>query len=104
MNIYIKEDAFNRIVSGNKTVESRRYRGIFRDMNEGMIISFICNNNSKTALVKKINIYDNINNLLKYIDISKVGDNIDINKYRDILNICYQNFDGMMITIEFNLI
>ena len=104
MNIYIKEDAFNRIVSGSKTVESRRYRGIFKNITEGMIIKFKCNNNSMIIIVKKINIYDNINNLLKYIDISKVGDNIDINKYRDILNICYQNFDGMMITIEFNLI
>ena len=104
MNIYIKEDAFNRIVSGSKTVESRKYKGIFKNITEGMIIKFKCNNNSMIVIVKKINIYDNINNLLKYIDISKVGDNIDINKYRDILNICYQNFDGMMITIEFNLI
>ena len=92
MEIYIKKNAFSRIESGNKTLESRKYKGIFKNITEGMIIKFKCNNNSMIAIVKKINIYDNINFLLNSIDISKVGNNIDINKYRDILNICYPHF------------
>ena len=104
MDIFIRKDAFNRILSGSKTLETRRYRGIFNNISEGMVINFINNDNNITVNVNSIQIYENIDQLLKNIDISKVGDNISINRYKNILDRCYNSFDGHMVTFEFTII
>lgn len=104
MDIFIKEDAFNRILSGSKTIETRKYRGIFHNISEGMVINFINNNRVISVSINKIQVYDNIDQLLNYIDVSKVGNNISIIKYKNILDKCYDSFSGNMITFEFTLI
>ena len=104
MDIFIKKDAFNRILSGSKTIETRKYKGIFHNISEGMVINFINNNSVISASINKIQVYDNIEQLLTCIDISKVGNNINIIKYKNILDKCYDSFAGNMITFEFTLI
>ena len=104
MDIFIKEDAFNRILSGSKTIETRKYRGIFYNISEGMVINFINNNSVISASIDKIQVYDNINQLLSCIDVSKVGNNISIIRYKNILDKCYDSYEGNMITFEFTLI
>tara|TARA_B110000908_G_C10252901_1_gene453344 strand:- start:347 stop:658 length:312 start_codon:yes stop_codon:yes gene_type:complete len=103
MIIFIKKDAFFRIKSRNKTLETRKYSGIFKKIKIDNNITFVNNNNKINANICNINIFDNINLLISNLDISKVGV-ASTEFYLILLQKCYSNFNGKLITFEFKLI
>lgn len=56
--ITIREIAFNNIKNGDKTVEGRLFKGIFKNMKIGDEIIFVNNHNSIKKTISRINIYN----------------------------------------------
>ena len=56
--ITIRKNAFDNIKNGNKTVEGRLFKGIFKNMKVGDEIIFVNNHDSIKKTISKINIYN----------------------------------------------
>ena len=73
MKIYIqKESTFNYLSSGDKKIEGRLYKGIFKKIKENDIIEFCFQNRKLLAKIIKIHKYDDfysflISEELKYV-------------------------------------
>ena len=98
MKIFIKKEGFDCIYNNNKTCEIRKFNKKYIFDND---IFFIYKNKSIKCKLIKFDIYENFNEMIKNIDISKVRKKITIDEYINILKKCYKKLDGKWIIIEF---
>ena len=102
MEVYLKKSAYDRILSGSKTIEFRKYTGIFKEIKINDVLYFVNNQNKILVKIKNILISD-LNTLISKINIKKTGfDKID--DYIKTLHKCYNDLDNSMVAIEFKLI
>jgi ASC-1-like (ASCH) protein len=72
-NIYIKEKAFNQILSGKKTIEGRLFSKFFSNINVNDYIYFINNNQKILCKITIIDRFETFINMLKNINISNIN-------------------------------
>ena len=104
MRLYLKKDPFDSILSGDKTLEVRKFKGNIVNIADDSTILFINKNRVINAKILSITNYSNFDNMITNIDISLVRKNITRNQYKNILKNCYKNFIGKWISIKFYLI
>tara|TARA_A100001015_G_C14737424_1_gene612302 strand:- start:12 stop:350 length:339 start_codon:yes stop_codon:yes gene_type:complete len=65
--IYVNHIAFKQISNGHKTIEGRINRGLFKNLQNGEIIHFICKKTKEkySAIILNIKYYNNIYEFLK---------------------------------------
>tara|TARA_B100000768_G_C11238221_1_gene358236 strand:- start:885 stop:1199 length:315 start_codon:yes stop_codon:yes gene_type:complete len=104
MRLYLKKDPFDSILSGNKTLEIRKYcKFISNNINNNSIL-FINKDRVIKVNVISIKIYAQYDEMISNIDILLVRKNISKDKYTDILKKCYKNFKGKWVSINFKYI
>jgi ASC-1-like (ASCH) protein len=101
MNLYLKKDPFDSILSGDKTLEVRKFKGNTIDIVNDINILFINKNRNIKVKVISITHYSDFDNMIKNIDISLVRKNITRNCYKNILKKCYKNLIGSWVSIKF---
>ena len=107
MKIYIKkESTFNYLSSGDKKVEGRLYKGIFRKIKENDTIEFCFQNRTLLAKIQKIQKYDDFYSFLISEELKYVLPGVkNIYEGLKIYNDYYPKKKGnKVISIKFNLI
>ena len=64
--IWIKNDPLTKIISGEKTIEGRLNKGIFKKINIGESVVFSSKDSSCLVKIININSFNNFYELLKY--------------------------------------
>lgn len=81
LSIYIKKTStFRNIMERRKTIESRLYRGVFKNFKNGDDINFCNGDEMIKAKVININKYDSFENMLMNEKINNILP--DVQKYR----------------------
>lgn len=107
MKIYIKkESTFNYLSSGDKKVEGRLYKGIFKKIKENDIIEFCFQNQTLLAKIQELKKYDNFYSFLISEEMNFILPGVkEIDEGVKIYNEYYpKNKDNKVISIKFNLL